>query len=553
MAHYFNKHKINNYIEKYNYLWLLLFYISFTLFLYFPTRNAGMIFDFNGWILTYKNGTYADVLNSFGYMGLHQVEQFFFFTFYKLFHLKPSLWYISFAILHSVTAFMAFHFILLWLKTFGIPHFKQIAILSASMFLMSSLAADVVVNKVTVHYFTASFFMYFALYYEILFFSENKIKYVFISILGFIIALFSLEIAYIFPVLFFILALQIFYFSKNNIAKKKIAIVSIIIFLVLVSYLILHKLSLGAFIGHYGAAVHTQFELSAIFSNVVRYCLAYFLFFDAWNYAVKDFFNHFLIDYVYILIFLILFLFSILFYKLKMYFNASYKMLLFTTLFSILALAPIANLYLSYMFAIENDRYGYFAAVFMYLSLFLIIFQIQKIKIRNFIIALFFILNGYFLLQNIHTFNQSGKLAFSLLNDFRWFENDVVILVDPNNFKGAKLFSTNGEVSSFAESLYLYTGIDRRKNISLIYQMNYNYITDGVRVSKIDENSYKVQCKQWGNWFWKSSLGATDFENNQFKTKLDYSYYPSFSMYLKNQNPNSIYIFADGNKWKSIP
>ena len=532
--------------------YFFVIYFLITLVLYYVTIGAGMVFDFNGWAMTYENGSFSDVLNCFGYPGLHQMEQLVFFSLYKLFGFNKFAWYIVFVFLHSLTAIISFKFIELFLKTILVENYYQIAILASFLFLISPMAADTVVNKVTIHYFMSTMFMVSALFFEVKYINTKKITFLTISFLLFVLALFSLEIAYVFPIIFTLVWVLILFFQKqltfNILLNYKIYIP----FIILIAFLVLHRVVVGSFIGHYGAEVHTKFDLSEIVSNIIRYFSSYFLMFDYWPYKFKEFASIKLLKFG-----LVLFVFILIaFIGLYFLFNKKYKKKLLVFLlflvFGILALAPISNLYLAYMFPIENDRYAYFSSIFIYVSIVFFIYNIKIKLFRSAILLIFIPLNLYLLVNNIEIFSKSSKLTWSLIEDFRWFEKEVIILNDPDMLNGAKMFTTIGETTSFSESLFLYSGIDRRPNIKLVYQMNYNELTDSVIVTRINDYKYKVELAQWGNWFWKSNRGASSFENEFSKVIVNKEGRNYYIIELKEKFKTATLIYAAGDKWVEV-
>lgn len=532
--------------------YILLIYILITLVIYYPTIGAGMVFDFNGWTLKYSTGSYKDVLNSFGYPGLHQVEQLVFFTLYKLFNFNKFAWFFSFALLHAFTAFIAYQFILKWLLALSLSNAFQIALATSFLFLISPLAADVVVNKVTIHYLMSSMFIYAALYYLICYFKTSLYKNIIFTFILFILALFSLEISYVFPAIFFVVWLSLFYFNNQLGWSKKNLLPIVLPFIILIVFLFIHKIVVGSFIGHYGAEVHTKFNIGEIYSNIIRYFASYIVLFDYWAYKYKAIASQNLLNFSFILILIS----SLVVFAVGIYSHIKMKKELFFILLAlilaIISLLPIANLYYAFLFPIENDRYAYLSSLFMYLFIVSIIYQIKLVNIRNGIICLFILINSLYLFQNVQTFSKSSKVTWGLLNDFRWFHKEVVILSDPDIFNGAKMFGTKESPNSFSESLFLHTGIDRRGNIKSVYQMNFTSESDSVQVEKISDIHYKIKMAQWGTWFMRNTIGATSFNNEWCKTVLYKEGINSYELFLKENNNNVVFIYAAGNKWTEV-
>lgn len=538
--------------SKYRNYFVLIAYFVITALLYYSTKGAGMVFDFNGWLAKYEVGSYADVLNSFGYAGLHQMEQFAFFSLFKLFAYSHFGWYIVFAALHSIAAFTGFLFLKKLLEYYKIENGFSIALLSSTLFLISPYAADTVVNKVTVHYFLATIFIFSALYLEVEFFLFRKKKHFVAICILFVLGLFSLEITYVFPALFFVLWLALHSYEKELNWRKALEIYPFIPFALLFLFLLLHKFTIGSVVGHYGAEVHTKFDVVEIYSNLMRYLMSYLFFYDFYDYKYKEIISQFLAQYGILLIvfssILALGVFAVFYKKAR-----RETIVVFSALaMAVISLLPIINLYFVNLFAIENDRYSYLASLFFYFFIVYLIFKIKWKKFKLALMFLFFTLNIYFLMGNIQSFSKSSTLTWSLLQDFRWFEDEVIVLVDPQCFNGAKMFGTESDTSSFAQSLWLHTKQDRRANIHLVYQMNVANLNDSVVVEKIEKNEFKVSLAQWGNWFWKNNQGATSFENEYYKVE----HYPEgkafYTIVLKEKAQNYKLIYFAAGKWREV-
>ena len=539
-------------LKNISHKYILLLYVFISLVVYYATEGAGMIFDFNGWTAHYVNGSYKDVLNSFGYQGLHQIEQLAFFSIYKLVHFNTFGWYFIFAFLHGVAAFVSYVFIEKWLGTCKINKNKNIAILSSFLFLISPFASDTVVNKITIHYLLVNIFLFGALYLLVIYYEKEKNKYLLSLLLLFILALFSLEISYIFPVLFSIIWVSLFYFNNKLKFSKKLLIPIIFPFLLLFSFLFLHKLLLGSFVGHYGSDVHLKFNFSEVYSTVVRYFASYIVLFDYWNYKYKLFASEIIINYSYLFFFLMFCCFSIVsFFAYKKDKKEWFLILIVFTL-AVFSLAPVSNLYYAYLFPIENDRYSYLMSVFAYLFIVLLFFQIKNRSFKNIAVVFFILINTFYLIQNVYTFSKSSKLAWSLLNDFRWFDKEVILLTDIDNLSGAKMFSTVGDTTSFSESLKLHTKIDRQAHIKSVFQINSVNLTDSVIVTKIDKYNYRVEIAQWGNWFWKDMLGATSFENEWCKAEVIKEGRQFYNLQIKDTLTDYVFIYVAGDKWREV-
>lgn len=522
---------------------------------------GGMVFDFNGWLLRFENGTIIDALKGFGYFGLHQVENVAFFTLYKLFGVNYWGWYVVFSVLHAISAFTLFYLIKSLLNFFKFNHPFQIALLSSLLFFISPMAVETVSEKVNIHYFTATISILLGLLSLLKYFIHHKKRYLWLNILCFSVALFSLEISYTYPFVHLLFCFLFFSYTTDFKLENKFKLLSIAFypFLLIICYLLLHKLLLGSFVGHYGSEVHLKMNLSEIFSTVFRYFLSYFAFFNYWDYNLKTKIYHITKTNAYWLIPLFTFMFAIFAIWINKKQPKNLKVFIVLFLSALFFLAPVSNLYYVDIVPIENDRYGYLFSAFLFPSIVFLFWTLCSSK-KYF---LYLILGIYVCFSIIHKtntinwYNKSSKLTFGLYDSFIWQDKNVIILIDIDNFKGVKLFRTLGDMPiSFSESLYLKTGVDRRKNIYSVFQMNYTSLTDSVYVNKIDSNKYEVSFKQWGNWIWnnRAHLIAKDVtlaHEKYIKTKLRADNL-AFEFEIIDLPSDFVIIYPEGNKWKEL-
>jgi hypothetical protein len=81
----------------------------------------------------------------------------------------------------------------------------------------------------------------------------------------------------------------------------------------------------------------------------------------------------------------------------------------------------------------------------------------------------------------------------------------------------------------------------------------YNAVTgtDGV-TAEVDTAAHaiKVTFKQWGNWWWRNGIGASDYENETWRVDFQGQFY---YLYLKKElPPNTVFIYWDGTALKEL-
>ena len=530
---------------------LFLFYALLTILFYRNTSLAGLVFDFNGWASVYEQQQFKDAFNSFAYPGLHQLEQIVFYTLYKLFKFNGVYWYLLFSLLHALSALLGYKLILSLFQFIGeelsIRNVK-VALLSSLFFLLSPYAADVVVSKVTVHYLMSAIFIFSCLIYFLQYLQKLGFRSLLLSCFFFLLALFSLELSYLIP--FAIIFLTVFQIIKRQ-SKLTLLQSTIPYLLVFSSFLILHRWVVGSFIGHYGAEVHTRFDIGELVDHFFYYFNSYVLFYDFWDFRFKMVQQDIVRKYWWVLLMLVSFGIGIGVYLKwhgKRWFQSSF---LFLGMFSI-ALLPVLNMFCVRLQEIESDRYSYLASIFIYAFMVNGFFFLNsKVKYAVFIVFLF--TNIYFLQRNIEAFEEMGIVSRGLLDDFRWEDKaKIIILMQPENNHGARAFTTIKEKGSeFAESLYLERGIDLRDKVELVYEMNINSIQDSIKIQVIDSTHVRVEIGGWGTWFWKYHNGALPFQTQDYHTEMQDNL--SFDLILEHPlKEDEVIIYAHGDKWREL-
>ena len=77
--------------------------------------------------------------------------------------------------------------------------------------------------------------------------------------------------------------------------------------------------------------------------------------------------------------------------------------------------------------------------------------------------------------------------------------------------------------------------------------------TDGVNVKQIAPDTLLVTFNQWGNWWWKKGLGASNYETTDYKVILNFKDCGRcYALVLKNKNPARVYLYQDGDDLKEF-
>lgn len=517
------------------------------LFFYSTTAEAGFTSDFLGWVLVYRPGDYSDVWRCFGYPGNHQLLHLVFYSMYRWFDVHVFPWFVVFTSLHLLNGFLLFYL----LKRIGekkeVRHSGWIASIGAVLFLLSPYQGEALIWRVCVHYLMTTAFIVLILHQILSYLEHGRRLHLWMMHLLFVLALFSLELSFVVPLLSFPFIL--FMIKKGESWKKAVFFVPGIQFLLLAGYLGLNQLTLGAVVGHYGAETHLSFELSKVFGNLVKYFAKYLGYVHFWSYGERvGMYESLIREHILWPVVTVgaILVFSGLFFWRRL--SGKMQLLLMSLFFFFIALAPVSNLFFSYHFPYENDRYGYLASVFFYTLIPSFLFLLPA-NLRWLLIPLLFYFHFSFFVEMVRDYSNSGRVLWSLLEDYRWeAEEEVYVLGSVDNYNGIWIFKDFSEESVvLKESLEFLKKEKVKGAIHTITQFNMKRPTDGLRVEVYSPDSLAVIQKQFGTWFQARGRGAGNYESERVRFYLREGKYN-----LKIREPDStrVYIYQDGLRWK---
>ncbi len=530
---------------------MLSLIMGLSMIIYYPIRKAGIIMDYIGWLYQYEAGSYSDVINSFGYKGLHQVFHLFNYSIYRLVGADPIGQYIIFSLSHGIVVFAFFILIRELARIHKLKHANSIVLFTVLLFLISPYHIEVVTYKACYHYMLVSIFIYTS-YYYLLRYYESRNKYFLIAHhFLFVLSLFTLELSLAAPFIYISYSIYYVYDKKSNDWLKLFMRTGLVQLGLLLLYFSLNNLILGDWVGHYGASTHLDIKLENIFGTGLKYFAKQIFLIHFLPFNTKQFIYESLSKPIVYLSLAGLFItifgwFIYRFYKLK----ANNRLLGLAVLNFFMAIFPIVTLYFMYMFWYSNDRYGYLASSFLYFSIVLALYNLPKIW-RRIILYSYIVLNIYLFGKLSISVYEGTKIHQSLLEDFRWYDaEEVVILSLPYNYQGMYMFVDYTEVANeFREALYWHLGKHMDKPMYGISQFNMMSPDDKIGVEIIDSTKLKVMIGQGGSWFWSKGYGFTNFDNKEFKGEIHGWYY---ILDIKNQVPGRVYIYTDGDKWKEV-
>lgn len=533
---------------------LLLFLFLIALAIYYPTWESGFVTDWMAWMYRYQKGDWTDILNCFGYPGLHQVFHAINYPLYKICFNNHFLWYIPYALMHGLNAWLVYLVTKQIAARFNIQARSFLTIGVTALFFLSPYQVEPVTWKVCLHYLLSFAFLMVSIGYLFRTFdsqgkSSNNIKHHFF----FLLALLTLEISLAAPFIFLSLGL-VYWMHKGQSREvlKKVIVGLGINILILIAYFMTNKLYIGSWVGHYGEEQHLKFDWVLIGGNGIKYLEKYLLLLHYWPFDIKmklyNFFDGSPINIGAGLGLLTLIgAIAIVFFK-KL--DGSLKLAFFGLISFFMAIFPIANLFFMRIHPYENDRYGYLASFFFYLFFVVVIYRLPK-YLRTSILVLFVAINIFFLGKMLKTAHHAGSVHRGLVSDFPFYDrDDIIFLSAPDNYKGMCLFrDLSGKAVAFRESLDLFVNKPFSGEMEDAAEVNMRFPTDGVKVEPIDSLTAQVMIISEGTWFWKDGFGLNSYENDLYSVELHGWYY---LIKFKEKPVGKTLLYFQGKEWKEF-
>ena len=537
-------------------------FILLSLAVYWPTRDAGFVMDWLGWQMAYDRDGWAGVPDSFGYPGLHPVLHLGNYTLYWLFGANSAAWYWIFAALHGLNAWQLCRLGLRLPLGLSQGQMLFISAGAALLFLLSPYAAEVVVWRVCLHYLLALLFALLAMHATLDYLEGSSQRWWLVH-LYVLLALFTFEWSLVIPLLVLTLA-GVYIFSKNTnqppsklpdyrtgwqTANFKLILPMAALWAV---YFLINKIRLGDWVGHYGADTHLNFSPAPMLANMLRYTLKQFAFLRHWEHGLKTQVAEGLGQGwpLWLGAGLLIAVFGA---WLSFFRRSSARMRWAGAAFAwfFIALLPVSNLFFYYLQFSENDRYGYFASGFGWLGLLLLLSFLPKIGRR--LVVLVLVGLSLCLLNRINYYwAESERLCDSLVDDFRWYDRDeVIILTSPDNYRGVFMFRIIGQINGFNEALELRR---RRPFPGKMWEAAQYNITEPDNSFRVERDSAGLLHKlvflqDGGNWWWRNGVGATDYalDRYDFRTGEWHA-----EVKLREKRPNTAIIFPSGGHWIEV-
>lgn len=527
-------------------LWLV------ALVTFYPSMDSGFVFDFLGWQRQYDQGSFIDILHSFGYKGNHQVLHFFFYSIYSLFHIKGLPWYLLFTSLHAFNAWLLY----LWLT--DVSRRWQVQIPSLLIFLISVVFiihpynVEPVVWKVCIHYLLSltavlAILLWTGAYLET---GRKNLLWGILTVYG--LTLFLLELSYVTPA---VITLYVLISTVSATGRQK-ATNSVFLLTggmwgLLIMGLIINRLTLGAWVGHYGSAAHLHLDVIGMMSTEIKYLVSHLSDARYFSFKTKSLLfdtllsNPELVFFILTAILGIIIVYVIRFHKVGSHIHLAF----FGVAASMLYTLTISNLFFYHLMIGTNDRFSYLPLAFLLTAIAALLSRLPR-WLWVFLVTGILLIQVYLQEKTIRYWKESSEIVHHLRDTFHWHDRSPVFVINsPDNYNGIVMTRIIEAPSGIDELIDFQTSKPYDGEMFDVFQYNMTTPDDGVKVEQTGPMQLKVTFKQWGNWWHRNGIGATSYENAYYKAEtLDYPYLITF----KQLPANSVILYQDGKEWKEF-
>ena len=488
-------------------------------------------------------------LSSFGFDSFYHGHYAFIGLLYLLFGTNPLGWFIVFTGLHAInTTLICKVFAKLYSALGNAENNTWIGLFGAILFLCSSYQSENIVWAATSHYAVALLVLLLSLSYLL---DEMQGQSASISLLVFhglfAWALLTLEISFLFPLIYFIIYLVLL-IARNQSMKIGHYLTRILLPQVILIgfYFIFYKWRFGIWVPHDRAPLEAVVSWPQMFTTLTQHLVKLFGFVHYLDFPKRDWIYNACTHWkkVALVVGVLWVLLSIWMYRKGFQKLVTTWLLL---LLSLLMFAPFLRLYFMYIARIENDRYSYFASVILFQLLVFVLFQTSR-WLRFVVIGIYICLFCWFGYQNIMARANSAAVHQQFLNKFPdQISHNLYLLNVPVSCQDAYLFRSRGRIP-IAYRAYFGKPLECEPYQVAFY--NAQGIDDSFEVKKINDSALHVQLKTNGSWWMNEGLGATPYSTPQYEFKPDESggYFVTFKHPLTDLK---IYLF-EKNRFRAI-
>ena len=535
-----------------------LLFFTLTLLVYSITYRAGFVTDFMGWLHNVYHYPFAAVVNS----EANNIKSFYHFTHLLMYGMTALFgraglpWFLVFAALFSLNAFLIFKFFIKIFDAYEVENGKIISWIGILAFILSPYQAEVMVWRASFHYLTAFAMMLSVVHLMMAYLKNPSPKYPYFALVIFICSVFSLEFFIFTPLVVFLILAFLWLSFPDSFNLKKAFLGFVFTPLSIVGiYFICHYFIRGEWFAHGRGANNLNILSLDSFSTYAQYIVKELFFIRYLDPSVKKMIFSSLtppsVSWVILSIFFTVFTLGLYFFE---RFSGKNKVLyLCFGLFSLLLL-PVLNLYFAWELLSENDRYGYMASAFLFMGFALLLSKLPQI-IFYAVSMIYLGISGFLLMKTNKIWWESEQVYSQVTTSFKWWEaEDILVLNAPDNYEGIPMFRVmDAADSGIREAVEVYNKKEVKARMIDVLQYNLTSPNDGAKVQVVSPDTLVVTFNQWGNWWFHKGIGASDYGTEDYAVKIDFNGCGRcYKFILKNQRANRVILFQNGGALKEV-
>jgi hypothetical protein len=520
-----------------------------TALVYLRAFGSHFLDDTISWMYFYKQDGWSTFYTSFDFTSMYYGHDVIFNLLYVIFGTHALPWFLILIGVHTANAYFGYTLFAKIFENKQIAHGRLAALCGTVLFLLSPHQTENVVWGATLHYGSSMLMLWggFRLYGKFL--AQHRYIYLALFYLLFLIALTTLEIALVFPGLFFIVFAFLWHkdFTWRNIWEccRYIALPMAALLLL---YFVANKYVHGSFIGHYGEEhTKTLFTMQSL-STMLQYFAKHLFYIHFFNYATRDAIYSVLSNPM-MPVAVIAAGIILTFLLAKKYPGIKMHIYIVWTIFILcsITLIPVCSMYFMYLNQVQNDRLGYFFSMFLFM-LFALVLSVTGKRMLIATGAVIIILD-IFLLQDITArWKHAAQIQETALETFSWQHAETVyVLNQPCYFNGVYIFRNDMRID---RSLSVLKDIDMYGQIEEIAWTNMYSLLDDVIVKQVDTLSVQVTLSDWGRWFWVNDQGAQDYSNDTVQVDFDALNHSYTAHFVRPPGKNDVVLYFTPGGWK---
>lgn len=528
------------------------FLFIITQILYHPLVESGFVTDFTGLLERFEDASAIDILNSFGFPALQPVLNFFLYSFYQLFGIWGLPWYLIYSTVFALNAFLLYLLVKGIGRQFHLRSTSFVAIFAALLFITSPYQVEILFWKVLFNFLAVTSFIMLALLFTVKYVDNNSSKRLLGIHFCFLVGLFTFELALMLP-LFTLIYIGAIFLEQRDLWQLKHLCSRLLLpqFIIIIAWVILTKIVVGSYVGHYGASTHLQFDFFKIVGTFLKYFSKHFAFLRYLRIDDGTFYTR-LEQPVTIFTFLSLLLtVSGLAARKWKVLRPEWKLALVFFLWAGIALIPVLNLYFQTLLAVENDRYGYLAWAFFASFFVLLLFRLFPKWLFTILFLTYAGFHVHFNQKTVRWVTQSTQVQRGLLDSFDYQEHSEIYLLGfVDNLKGAYIFRDFTKSNrAFVDALKYIKRDSIYGDLYEVAQFNMTSPTDGLKATVDSTGRIQLTFAQWGSWWWRGGIGASSYENDKLKVEVK-----DLMLYVTPKNPaeDALFLYQVGDRWQEL-